>query len=105
MKYEIEIDVEDLGIDTDDLISLAEDNGDRLFHEDEVDERIEHALEDKYTDLKEEIAFLKSVIEEMKVTAKASVAEREAIGLFVQSTMRIDAIGIADCIRRGDYNA
>lgn len=149
MKYEIEIDVEDLGIDTEDLISLAEDNGDRLFDEDEMEQRIEDALADEHADLKaeiethkedvaflsernkelagenhslrnegfiettkrtikdleEEVAFLLNVIEEMKVTSKASESEREAIGLFVQSTMRIDAIGIADCIRRGDYNA
>ena len=149
MKYDIEIDVEDLGLSTDDCISLAEDNGDRLYEQDELDERIELALEDKYSDLhaeiethkedvaflslrnqelageihslrnegfientkttikdlEEEVAFLLNVIEEMKATAKASPSEREAIGLFIQNALRIEAIGIADCIRRGDYNA
>ena len=61
MKYEIDIDVEDLGITTEDLISLAEDNGDRLYDEEELESRIEEAVADATEDAKD---IIKSLEEE-----------------------------------------
>ena len=58
MRYDIEIDVEDLGISTEDLISLAEDNGDRLYDEDDLECRIEEALADANDGLKDTIKTL-----------------------------------------------
>ena len=58
MRYDLEIDVEDLGISTEDLISLAEDNGDRLYDEDDLECRIEEALADANDGLKDTIKTL-----------------------------------------------
>ena len=58
MRYDLEIDVEDLGISTEDLISLAEDNGDRLYDDDDLEFRIEEAIADANGDLKDTIKTL-----------------------------------------------
>jgi hypothetical protein len=101
MKYEIDIVVEDLGIITEDLISLAEDNGDMLYDQDELDYRIEEALADANDDLKETINTMIAEIADLK--RKSVDAER--IAQFVQVSMRVDALAIAEGIRTGDYGA
>jgi hypothetical protein len=99
MRYEIEIDVEDLGISTEDLISLAEDNGDRLYDQDDLDYRVEEEVANALEDAKDTIKTLEEEI------AKTKSVDVEAIAIFVQTALRVEAIGIADCIRRGDYGA
>jgi len=113
MRYDIEIDVEDLGISTEDLISLAEDNGDRLYDQDDLETRIEEELAEQDVDLKDTIKTLEDLVKlnEERVALlegenahlKMKSADVEAIALFVQTALRVEAIGIADCIRRGDY--
>jgi predicted RNase H-like nuclease (RuvC/YqgF family) len=144
MRYDLEIDVEDLGISTEDLISLAEDNGDRLYDEDDLECRIEeevaNAIEDAKDTIKsleEEVARLTNdingvirrneelnaenhslrndgFIEKTKTTIAAlekEIASLNAkpavdvddIARFVLTALRVEAVGIADCIRRGDY--
>ena len=123
MRYEIEIDVEDLGISTEDLISLAEDNGDRLYDQDDLDCRIEEEVANALEDAKDTIKALKEenhslrndgFIEKTKTTIKslekeiASLNAKPAVDVddiarFVLTALRVEAVGIADCIRRGDY--
>jgi len=144
MRYDLEIDVEDLGISTEDLISLAEDNGDRLYDEDDLEFRIEEEVENAVQDSKDTIKSLEEevirltndinsvirrneelnaenhslrndgFIEKTKTTIAAleeenarlnaqPAADLEAIATFVHTSIRVEAIGIADCIRRGDY--
>ena len=129
MKYEIDIDVEDLGITTEDLISLAEDNGDRLYDEEELESRIEEAVADATEDAKDIIKSLEEesiktdttianledlvkineervkLLEEENADLRIKSVDVEAIAIFVQTALRVEAIGIADCIRRGDYGA
>ena len=101
MRYDIDIDVEDLGISTEDLISLAEDNGDRLYDQDDLETRIEEALADQDVDLKETIKTLEEEIADLRIKS----VDVEAIAIFVQTALRVEAIGIADIIRTGDYGA
>jgi len=131
MKYEIDIDVEDLGISTEDLISLAEDNGDRLYDDYDLEFRIEEAVADaraaaavrvtalcaRVRSLEDEIHTLRNEgfiettkrlikdLEEENADLKMKAVDLEAIAVFVQTSLRVEAIGIADCIRRGDYSA
>jgi len=65
MDYSTFVNVRDLQLTTEDLISLAEDNGDILIRKQDL----------------------------------------EAIAIFVQTSLRVDAIGIAEAIRTGDYSA
>jgi len=101
MIYDIEIDVLDLGISTEDLIRLAEDNGDRLYDQDDLDDRIEEALADSDADLKETIKLL----EEEVLRLKTKSVDVERIAQFVEISMRVDALAISEGIRTGDYSA
>jgi len=65
MDYSTFVNVRDLQLTTEDLISLAEDNGDILIRKQDL----------------------------------------EAIAIFVQTSLRVEAIGIAEAIRTGDYSA
>ena len=101
MRYDIEINVDELGISTEDLITLAEDNGDRLYDQDDLDERIEEALADQDVDLKHTIKSL----EEEVLRLKTKSVDVERIAQFVQISMRVDALAMAEGIRTGDYGA
>ena len=99
MIYDVEIDLEDLGISTEDLVSLAVYNGDQLFDQDDLDCRIEEALADANSDLKETIKSLEEEIADLKIKA----VDLDAIAHYVEIALRVEGIGIANCIRRGDY--
>ena len=101
MIYRTEIDLTDLDIDTSDLISLAEDNGDRLYDEDDLDYRIEEALADANDDLKETIKSLEEEIADLRMSS----VNLDQIAHFVQIAMRVDSLAIAEAIRTGDYHA
>ena len=102
MRYDIEIELEDIGISTEDLITLAEDNGDRLYDEDDLQNRVEEEVENALEDAKETIATLEAEI--VRLSNKPAV-DVEAIAVFVQTALRVEALSIADCIRTGDYGA
>jgi hypothetical protein len=149
MRYDLEIDVEDLGISTEDLISLAEDNGDRLYDEDDLECRMEEEVANAVSDVREaaavrvtalcarvksledEIHSLRNdgfiektkttiadleylvklneervkLLEEDNANLKIKSVDVERIAQFVQISMRVDALAMAEAIRTGDYSA
>ena len=115
MRYDLEIDVEDLGICTEDLIRLAEDNGDRLYDQDDLETRIEEELAEQDVDLKARIETLEDLVklneervkllEEDNANLKIKSVDVERIAQFVQISMRVDALAMAEAIRTGDYSA
>jgi len=100
MKYEVDIDLEDLGITTEDLVSLAEDNGDRLYDQDDLDYRIEEEVANAVEESKNTIKLL----EEENAALRTKAVDLEAIALYVQTALRVEALSLADCIRTGNYN-
>jgi predicted ATP-grasp superfamily ATP-dependent carboligase len=103
MRYDVEIDLEDLGIGTDDLISLAVLNGDTLYDEDDLECRIEEALAEDNAELKDTIKSLEEDVIRLNNEVIAKAVDVDAIAIFVATALRVEAVGIADCIRNGDY--
>tara|TARA_B110000285_G_C14496848_1_gene326368 strand:- start:93 stop:332 length:240 start_codon:yes stop_codon:yes gene_type:complete len=79
MEYTTEVNVRDLGIDTEDLISLAEDNGDELMYKEEMLELV--------------------------AEASANAVNLDALDMFITATLREAATEISRAIRSGDYSA
>lgn len=106
MHYSIDIDVRELDLHTDDLIELAEENGDILYTEDGVKVQIEEAI----AEFKEEnVCYTQSELDELIAQAYANgEASNEdntsELTIIVERELRNAALRISAMIR-GDYDA
>ena len=78
MEYTTEVNVRDLGIATDDLIQLAEDNGDELMYKEEMLELVAEATH--------------------------NALDIEALEMFITATIKQATDEIFRAIRTGEYS-
>jgi hypothetical protein len=102
MRYDVEIDLEDLGISTEDLVSLAELNGDRLYDEDDLECRIEEEVANAVEDAKDTIKSLEEDVIRLNNEVIAKAVDVDAIAIFVATALRVEAVVLAEAIRNGD---
>jgi hypothetical protein len=91
MEYSTDVNVRDLGIDTDDLIQLAEDNGDELMYREEAEELI--------AELQGAMSLLEDEIKALKTRA----VDVEVLESFITTSLRVAVTEISRAIVDGDY--